>query len=74
MEYARGAIKNKAGYKAADASGSVTSLIPAARLCACVCVCVCACTRVCVGAIKNKAGYKATDASGSANSLISAAR
>ena len=50
MEYARGAIKNKAGYKATDASGSVTSLIPAARLCACVCVCVYMCVRVFVSA------------------------
>ena len=49
MEYARGAIENKAGYKAADASGSATSLIPAARLCAYVCACVCARKHVCVG-------------------------
>ena len=40
--------ENKAGYTAADASGSAISLFPAARLCACVCVCVCA--RVCARA------------------------
>ena len=33
---ARGADENKAGYTAADASGSAFSLIPATRLCACV--------------------------------------
>ena len=45
-------LPNKAGYTAADASGSAISLVPAARLCSCVCACVCACVsaraRVCV--------------------------
>ena len=44
--------ENKAGYTAADASGSAISLILAARLYLCVCACVCACVsaraRVCV--------------------------
>ena len=37
---------NKAGYTAADASGSAISLIPATRLCACICVCAHACVFV----------------------------
>ena len=41
-------IDSKAGYTAADASGSAISLIPAARLCSCVCACVSAHARVCV--------------------------
>ena len=69
MEYARGAIENKAGYKAADASGSVTSLIPAARLCACVCVCVCVRAHACLCV-----SVAIPRLFGSANSLISTVR
>ena len=50
---ARGADENKAGYTAADASGSAFSLLAARmRACAymcvsvCVCICVCVCVRV----------------------------
>ena len=38
---------NKAGYTAADASGSAFSLIPVARYCACAYLCVSVCVRVC---------------------------
>ena len=54
--------ENKAGYTAADASGSAISLFPAARLCACVCMCVCARMRVRVCfANSKKTGYGRTD-------------
>ena len=64
-------LRNKAGYTAADASGSAISPIPAARLCAWACVRACACVCVCLRA---RVCFAIPCHCGSAYSLISAAR